>query len=129
MSDELKEQAELYVSRLSGTGSEDALHSLMEFPNEALPILVELYQAETVESAKRSILHAIWQHRQESSIWFLLNVLVNENIESLWQEALDGLVAIGSIKAITELHPLSVKGSLKSRYVSEAIEQIREANA
>ncbi|MCP5078492.1 MAG: hypothetical protein GY951_10620, partial [Psychromonas sp.] len=69
------------------------------------------------------IVHAIWQHRDSSTISFL-SKLLSSDTEVLWQEALDGLITIGgndSLLALNNAKQLLSTNNVKVRFINEAI--------
>ncbi len=72
---------------------DEAFHGLLELEPVALPELVEVYRAETNISTRRFLLNVLWQHRNPAVTPILAEALSDRESE-IWQEAMDGLVAI-----------------------------------
>ncbi len=128
MGSEIEEIVTHYVKELNGSNSENAIHSLMETPNDAIPFLITKFNEEISTDNQVSIVHAIWQHRDSSTIPFLSNLLGSE-AEALWQEALDGVIAIGgkdSLLALNKAKQVLSASNVKVRFINEAIGLINE---
>lgn len=128
MTDSLEEKINYYVGRLNGDDSENALHSLMEMPESAVPILIQKYKFINDDLIKSYMVEAIWQIRDSNCIDFLFECL-NENDEDIWEEALNGIVTLGREKEIGRLEVLlrsvSKKETKYGRF-EEAIEFIKD---
>tara|TARA_R110000823_G_scaffold216426_1_gene345984 strand:+ start:1651 stop:2031 length:381 start_codon:yes stop_codon:yes gene_type:complete len=126
MKQDLERRCSYYINRLDGHDSVAALDSLMELPDAAVPILMELYRDEPRVDVKRDIVHSIWQHRNLESLDWLLGVLVKEDAEAIWQEALDGIITLKGAYALSQLE---VSCPRKSFSISEAIELLEDGYA
>lgn len=126
MESELEALCRHYIDQLEGENAENALHSMMELPTEALSILMSFYRTQESHLKKRDIVHSIWQHRDKDTLGFLLGILEKEENESIWQETLDGIIAL---KGSSELLQLKIKESRKASSIREAIEFIEGLNA
>ncbi len=123
MGTEIEEIVTHYVKELNGPNCEDAIHSLMETPSEAIPFLITKFNEEKNTDNQISIVHAIWQHRNPSTISFL-SKLLSSDTEMLWQEALDGLITIGgndSLLALNQAKQVLSTNNVKVRFINEAI--------
>ena len=121
MKHEMEKRCRHYLALLERDDGEDALHSLMELPIDALPVLRQLYLPESSDIRKKAIVHSISQHRDINSIGFLISVLVNEDDEEIWQESLDGLIALA---ASEQLSSVLVNSPKKAASIKEAIQLI-----
>ncbi len=126
METELKALCCRYVDKLKGKDSESALHTLMELPNKAIPILMELYRSQDSQEIKQDIVHSIWQHRDQDALLWLIGILEKEESELIWQEALDGII---TLKGTRELAKISTKNPEKAFSIQEAIELIEDGYA
>tara|TARA_R110002073_G_scaffold332805_1_gene519350 strand:+ start:562 stop:942 length:381 start_codon:yes stop_codon:yes gene_type:complete len=126
MTQDLKYRCKHYVNQLGIEGSSDALHALIELPNDAIPILMCLYYEQHDSGIRGDIVHSIWQHRCQDSKDWLLEILKNEEHEEIWQEALDGLMTLG-VKH--ELSSISIDSPRKTRFIKEAIELLEQGYA
>lgn len=111
---------------------ESALCSLREANDAVIPLLINALFREENRDIRGEIVHCIWQHRRPETIAFLAEALRDPE-PGVWQEALDGLVAIGGHEAIRALEaargtaPASgASGVLTAEWLDEALEQIRE---
>ncbi len=82
------------ILRLQGPERDQAWFNLMEAPDAVLPALMEAYRSEQDAELRAVLVEVIWQHRQPASLDFLGEVLHDPD-ERVWQQALDGIVAIG----------------------------------
>ena len=93
MPEKLDEYVAYYLDRLEGPDAENAFHSLIEAPKEAVPLLIEAYHQKTRSSARAAILDIVAQFRDPTTIPFLGAALRHDS-EEIWKHALDGLVMI-----------------------------------
>ena len=68
---------------------------------------------------RQDILHAIWQHRDIDALEFLVGIVRNSDSELIWQEAIDGILALRD-KASLEIMDLPCPKKMHS--INEAIE-------
>ena len=128
MLENLNDYVAYHLDRLEGAEAENAFHSLIEAPKEAVPLLIEAYQQETLFSTRAVIVEIIWQFRDPTTVPFLATALRDDS-EEVWKQALDGLVTIGGGIALEALR--SEKSSLpvtskKVEWIDEAIKQIQQ---
>ena len=119
------------VDKFLGGDEDHALHGLIELPNEALPDLIEHFRAESLAPVRALLIKAIWEHREPATIPFLAEALQDRD-EEVWQEALDGLVALASREGLGVLEGAKASRSNRTeddkrfhRWLEEAIEQVR----
>ena len=130
-SDDLKSYVADYTAQLNGPNGEDAFFSLIELDDAAVPVLIEAFHSERNTSVRTDLVEAIWQHRLPDTIRFLSETL-DDPVPEVWQKALDGLVALGGQEAITALEAAKPivshhrDGAVRTEWIDEAIEQIRE---
>jgi hypothetical protein len=115
-----------YLKQLrEGRDVDDASHSLMEGDQDLLAPLMAACTQEENRHIRPDIVRCIWQHRNPTVIRFL-GQLLHDSEPAVWQEALDGLVAIGGSEAIVAVE--SSRGVVPSECVEEALTQLREAS-
>jgi hypothetical protein len=96
----IDERTRYYLARLDL--DENAYFSLIEAPEDCLPGLVGAFRSETDLRKRTKILNIIWQHRSPSTISVLAEAL-NDPVDSIWKEALDGLLTIARPECIDVL--------------------------
>lgn len=107
-------------------GNENAYHSLIEASHEIVPVLIQQFAKTENGECRALITEVIWQHRLPSTISFLTSAL-NDNNKEVWNQALDGLVAIGGEKsriALQEIQERMSNSDIRYLAITEAIEQI-----
>jgi hypothetical protein len=125
------EYAAYYLERLR-RGDENAFFGLIEADPDVVPILVEAFAKEKDREIRAEILRCIWQHRLPQTVGFLAEVL-HDPEPAVWQEALEGLVAIGGSQAVealqaarTRVPPGRARRAITAEWIDEALEQVRE---
>src|SRR5262249_58337453 len=88
--------------------AEDAFFGLIAADPGIVPVLIEAFAREENRGIRAQILQYIWQHRRPEDIGFLAELL-SDSEKAVWQEALDGLVAIGGREAIQALQAARTK--------------------
>ena len=68
MSENLDEYVAYYLDRLEGPEAENAFHSLIEAPVEAVPLLVEAYHQQSCSSKRAAIVEILWQFRDAKTV-------------------------------------------------------------
>lgn len=114
------------------SGDEDgALRGLIELPDDAVPELIGRFRTETLAPVRALLVKALWERRAPSLIQFLGEAL-RDSEEEVWQEALDGLVALASNDALAALHAARLQGANRVEndrrfelWIQEAIEQVK----
>jgi HEAT repeat protein len=126
------EYAAYYRERLRQGHTEEAFFGLIDADPAVLPVLIEAFAKEQDRGVRAAIVRCIWQHRRPETVSFLADVL-HDPEPAVWQEALDGLVALGGDRAIQALQaarariPAGRAGRAITReWVDEALEQVRE---
>jgi HEAT repeats len=112
-----------------------AFFGLMEAPFDVVPELIKTYQASENADIRSFLLNVIWEHRQPAIIPFLSKALYDSD-DSIWKEALNGLVALGSDDAVAALNSALIRDfkNQKDRdyflaWLTEAIEQAKEVSS
>jgi len=111
---------------------EEAFFELLEMPGDVMSALTTAFRTEQNPALRGFLVKVAWQRGDRQAI-ALLAEAVNESDEEIWQEALDGLVALASPEAVAvltaartrELADRSETQRFQS-WVSEAIEYIRQ---
>lgn len=121
-----------YLERWHKGHGDDAFFGLIEADPAVLPVLMEAFANETDREIRAFIVHCIWQHRRREAINLLAEVL-HDPEPTIWQQALDGLVALGGDEAIHALQatrasiPAGRAGrAITAEWIEEALEQMRE---
>ena len=91
-----------YLERYRQGDYDSAFHGLLELEHSALSDLTQTYHASTDTSIRTFLLNVIWQYRQPSEIPLLAEALFDSEPE-IWQEAMDGLVAISCSESLQAL--------------------------
>jgi hypothetical protein len=109
-------------------GNENSYHTLIELPNDNLPILYDEYRSESDIDMREIIVEVIWKHKDAASLNFLLGIIKVDN-SIVWKQALDGIVAIAGNKIISTLE--NIRDNLKEKdakfdWINEAIDQIKK---
>ena len=129
---DLREYVAYYLDLLHQGDAECAFFGLIEAGPEVLPHLIEAYGRDENRAVRAELVRCIWEHRQPEVIGFLAQLLT-EPEESVWKEALDGLVAIGGgdvIRALlqearTTLAGTSNNGNTAVEWIDEAVDQLQ----
>jgi HEAT repeat protein len=119
------------VDKFRGGDEENALHGLIELPNDALPELIEYFRAETLAPVRALLVKAVWERRDPAVVPFLAEALQDLD-EEVWQEALDGLVTLASPEALEVLQSAKDSRSTDAEsdkrfrlWLGEAIQQVQ----
>lgn len=125
------EEISRQIDKFRSGDEEGALHGLIELPDEALPQLIEYFRSESLAPIRALVVKAVWERRNPMVIPFLGEAL-RDFEEEVWQEALDGLVALASANALAVLQSAKTHGSTRAEnnrrfqlWVEEAIEQVQ----
>jgi hypothetical protein len=112
-----------------------AFHALVEMGLDPIPELIAAFRNERDSEVRTFIVQVAWQRRAPSAIPFLGEALRDE-AASVWKEALDGLVTLGSPGALDELRsartrlfPRQRDTDLFRSWLEEAIEQVESTSA
>ena len=113
-------------------GHAEAFFGLIEADPTVLPVLIEAFAKEEDRGIRAEIVRCVWQYRRPEAVGFLGEAL-HDSEPAVWQEALDGLVALGGERAIQALQaarariPVGRAGrAITEEWVEEALEQVRE---
>lgn len=90
------------LRRLREGHREDAFFGLLEMDPRGLPELMAAFQVEPDREVRAFLVEVVRQHRQPSAIPFLGEALYDSE-PVVWQEAMDGLVSLGSLAALEVL--------------------------
>ena len=113
-----QEEFQYYLQRLE---EENSFFALIEAGAEILPLLEAQFSIESSPQRRRIITRIIWEYRAPSSLAFLASVLYDPD-ESVWQEALNGIITIGGEAAVAVLRAELPTSSLyKNEYIVEAL--------
>ncbi len=93
---------ESYLEEFKKGDSQNALCCLTNLPHDILPDLIAGLKKERDSHVRVFLVETIWQHRQQSVIPFLAEVL-HDPEPDIWKEALNGLVTLASPEAIEAL--------------------------
>ena len=109
-----------YIDRIE---EEDSFHALIEAGDHILPRLESQFQAESAPERRTAIIRIIREYRNPKALALLTHAL-SDPVESVWQEALNGIVTIGGEEAIAVLRAaLSDSSPSKREWITEAIKQ------
>lgn len=121
-----------YIERFVQGEEEQAFHGLREMDHDVLPELSEAFRTAPETETRVFLLNVIWEHRQQSAIPILLEGLFDAE-PSVWQEAMDGLVALSSHDSLDALSQARNRHFAVNRdkiifsdWLEEAIEQVEQ---
>ena len=108
---------------------ESAFFGLIDLDKSVLPILEQEFRAETDPSIRALIIKVVWDARRPGSIPFLAEALSDPHPQ-VWNEALDGLVALASpeSRAVVESEITSARDPARRALLHEALEQIQTSS-
>ncbi|MBI1851609.1 MAG: hypothetical protein HYR85_14815, partial [Planctomycetes bacterium] len=72
--------------------------ALVRAPRDVVVSLTEAYRMEPDASVREAIVYSIWKRRESENLEFLVDALRDPD-RRVWQEALDGIVTLGSAHA------------------------------
>ena len=98
MTDEIK----AIIDKFRTGDKEDSFFELLEMPGDVIPVLINYFRNEARPAVRAFLVKAAWERRDPSVIPFLGEAL-NDSKEGVWQEALDGLVALASSESLAVL--------------------------
>jgi HEAT repeat protein len=120
------------LERYRNGEKEAAFFDLLEMPGDVLHELTRAFQTERFPEIRAFLVKVAWQRRQKSVLPFLGEAL-NDMQETVWQEALDGLVTFASPEALEILRQAhsrkftSEAAAERFRlWLEEAIQQVQE---
>ena len=129
LSDAIGEYCEMYLSG----DYDNAIHGLLEMTPAILPDLMAAYRVEHDTQIRLFLLNVIWEYRDQSVIPLLGEALFDLQ-KRIWQEALDGLVALASPTAVDALRAARNRQFTTEHdtetfglWLAEAIEQAEQA--
>jgi len=130
--DKSEESVACYMEALRRGDREAAFFGLIEAEHTVVPRLIQAFQEERDPELRAALVKIIWQHRQPETLGFLASAL-REPDERIWQEALDGIVALGGEKAVAVLEQARAAADFSTgdgrrfvEWIDEALVQIRE---
>jgi hypothetical protein len=91
-----------YLEQYHQGRGDEAFDGLLELEHGALPDLANAFRRSTDTSVRTFLLNAIWQHRQPGAIPLLADALFDAEPQ-IWQEAMNGLVALASPESLEAL--------------------------
>lgn len=113
-----------HIAALRGAGWENAYHRLIEIGSDGSALLAEAFKGEHEPGLRLLLLRVLWQTRSLDALPCLLQAL-EDDAQSVWKEALDGLVALGGPRAIEGLRAVRIgTDPEKAEWIDEAIAQI-----
>ncbi len=113
-----------YLDRLD----ENAFMSLVEAGDDILPMLEQQYRREASPGRRAFIIKVIRQQRNRQSLEILGHALADPE-ECVWQQALDGLLALGGEEAKDLMRSaLATANPYQAEYIAEALELIDDSN-
>jgi hypothetical protein len=122
-------QIAYYLDMVRRGDTDNAFHGLLDMDHDILPELMAVFRSEQAIAVREFLVGVIWQHREQSVIPFLGEVLSDPE-PSIWRQALDGLVALASPAALdilraarTQQFPTQGETEEFRRWLDEAIEQ------
>ncbi len=111
---------------------EEAFFELLKMPGDVMSPATIAFRTEQDPAIRAFLVKVVW-HRRDREAIALLAEAVNQSDEQIWQEALDGLVALASPEALAVLTAARTRDladrSTSQRFQSctaEAIEYIRQ---
>jgi hypothetical protein len=120
------------LERFRAGAEEEAFFELLEMPGDVMSPLTIAFRTEQDPAIRAFLVKVAW-HRRDREAIALLAEAVNQSDEEIWQEALDGLVALASPEALAVLTAARTRDladrSASQRFQSctaEAIEYIRQ---
>lgn len=100
---------------------------LRELGEAAIPELIEQFRISEEQRIRVNLVQVLWQTRSKSTLPFLLSLL-NEPDDEIWNEALDGIVAIGGPEAKSQLaYQLSLSSGERRERIEEAFTQMSDS--
>ncbi len=120
------------VEKFRNGDEESAFFNLLEMPGDVLPDLIASFRNERLPKTRAFLVKVAWQRRDPTAVPFLGEAL-NDTRETVWQEALDGLVTFASPEALEILRQArSRKFNSEAAtkrfhlWLEEAIQQVQE---
>jgi len=83
------------IEKLRSGDEHEALTELIEMPQDILPAIVQAYRNEQSPDTRMLLVKVAWERRDPAAISFISEALDDAD-EYVWQEALDGCVALAS---------------------------------
>jgi len=117
-----------YLQWLREGRREEAFFALLEMDHGVLPELIAAFRAEPDHQVRAFIVEVVWQHRQPSVIPFLGEALCDSE-PAVWQQAMDGLVSLGSPAALGVLRSARTRQFRRPRDADSFLASLEEAIA
>jgi hypothetical protein len=120
------------VEQLHGRAGDRALCNLISLGTAAIPLVAALYDRESQPRRRATIVHAVWEFRDSSALPALATALRDPD-DRVWEEALDGIVTIGSPVALEVLEAARPAvgtfsdAEVRRQWIDEAVEQLKRA--
>lgn len=113
-----------HIAALRGAGWENAYHRLIEIGSDGSALLAEAFKGEHEPRLRQLLLRVLWQTRSNEALPCLMQGLEDE-AQSVWKEALDGLVALDGPQALEGLRAARTgTDPEKAEWIDEAIAHI-----
>jgi len=114
-----------FLTRINGGW--DCEDPRLDFGVKASPIFIRAFEEEIDSERRAKLLRVIWGFRDPSALMALAAAL-RDSVESVWKEALDGIVTLGGEDALVILREykrvLGRSEKIKCEWIDEAEEQI-----
>ena len=117
-------QVAYHLNQYRQGNRDDAFFGLIEMNHDVVPELINSFQKESEPQTRAFLVEVIWEHRQQSSISFLAEVLQESDV---WKEALNGLVTLASPVALEGLRSARNRQFSKKKETDEFREWLEEA--
>jgi len=99
----------------------------LDFGSRALPYFVKAFHTETCAERRLLLVRVIWQFRDQA-VLETLAIALDDAVEEVWKEALDGIVTLGGDAAreiLTAARGETVNQSaVKLEWIDEAVMQV-----
>lgn len=113
-----------YIVALGSSSREDAWHRLIEVGPEVIPVLTHHFDSEQSADIRAILVNVAWRTSPAGSL-VLLRKALSDHDESVWKEALDGLVTLGGSAALLVLEKeRKISTSNKLAWIDESIKQV-----
>ena len=120
--------AERAVASMQSTAQ---LTTVVEADAAVVPLLIKAFEEFDDRDSRTIIVKCVWQHRLPAAVEFLAGTLEDPE-PCIWQEAIDGLVAIGGVDAVSALQRSrarhlggTAEDKKKLDWLNEALEQLQ----
>ena len=118
------------LARLRQSPAFDIEMTLIEADHGVVPLLMTAFDKELDPTIRTQLVYIIWQHRLPGSAAFLGKAMGDPE-PTVWKEALDGLVSLGSTEALRILKDSwanppahQANSNVYREWIAEAINQL-----